>query len=69
MQGCAHVAAWCGYCYHRGREVVFAEEGKEDAFGMGNNVGVAARSGNCYHRGREVFFRRGRKRGCLRHGE
>ena len=56
MLGCAHVAAWCGYCYHRGREVVFAEEGKEDAFGMGNNVGVAARRGICYHRGREVFF-------------
>jgi hypothetical protein len=36
--------------------VVFAEEGKEDAFGIGNNVGEAARCGICYHRGREVVF-------------
>jgi hypothetical protein len=34
----------------------FAEEGKEDVFGMGNNVGVAAWCGICYHRGREVVF-------------
>ena len=63
MLGCAHVAAWCGYCYHRGREDVFAEEGKEDAFGMGNKSGcgrpmlylLSQRKRGFFHREKKEF--------------